>query len=1849
MAKAKNTFIKSKMNKDLDARVLSTNEYRNAVNVQVSKSEGEQVGSLENVLGNTMVADIGVYTGVVGLECIGQTVDDSNSRAYLFYTNHSGNLINYNSAAKNFIVSLDLQNNSITTLVEGAFLNFSTQNPIYGVNVLENLLFWTDNRNQPRKININNATNVYNYYSTEDQISVAKYNPYTPIELYAESELSVGDYECTMKDISSFYLPNGGKGLIQAPVTVGDTQVNLSTLEGDIVQAGGEYGAIGATVSYTTPSTPPEVIPITGVTVDTFVYNDPVWEITVTGGTLPALNATTQSIVLNSNPYYNKDYAGDPTYLENKFVRFGYRFKFDDDEYSLFSTFTQSAFIPKQDGYFMYVEKPEADNVESVNDQDSAFRSTIVSFVENKVDNIKLRIPLPFNNYELKDSLKITSIDLLYKESDGIPVKVIDTIDISTVFGSAAICDVAADNLTPFTSVTVDNVRGGINIGDTVVGSGISTLVTVVSYTPDDENQNPSTSGTIELSSAQTLTEDTALTIGEPEYYTYDYQSKKPFKTLPEKDLIRVYDKIPVRSFAQEVSGNRVIYGNFQNKHTAPASLDYNVAITPKSSFNLNETTIDYTGGGGVFPPGTPIDVDFSGELFAGRVITSTNPGVIIPDGTVVSSTNNNGEGVSVSGNSTFSSGSTATILVNNMNGFIPVGATVSGSGIPVGVTVVSIQSQTQSEASLTVSQLISFSINDIFTFTLGSKTEAVLSLSRDVTLPAGPVTLELSPGGDVQDTTSVIEYPNHSLKTNRNYQVGVVLSDRFGRQSGVILSNNKELITIGNNKFIGSTVYSPYIEENLDVDEWPGNSIKLLFNKTIATAYNPNLGIPGVYNGDPTSIDYNPLGWYTFKIVVKQTEQEYYNVYLPGIMASYPDNTTLEVGKTSHIVLISDNINKIPRDLSEVGPVQDQFRSSVQLYGRVENSSTEVTEALTNIGLSNLQYYPGRTFDFASTISTVDDLFDYNPQDPPNPNLFPQFYSLESNPYIARINTANKIGQIANVNFNAVSGLIAVTATTDTLQLSSISGIGADIEIGDKVVGAGFPTDLTVAAAYVGPSQGRDGCEVASGVTGTTVSVIANTGLPNQIQAGMVLETQSGIPEGTVVLNVTLNGLNNDVTVNNVVDLIAGTLIDFSNPARLIVSSPVSVTLGEEINVYSSESPGIQFLSVYETKPVESLLDIFWETSTTGRIQDINDIITNENPTGTGAGGLSPWNDNPFLESLRGNPGENCLQAPIYLVDNFGARISSNDITSPLVLESVFNQQDPPVNVQTDFVFDPAPFPGPTEQQPVFSFEETTPGSYEYMLKTDNGFSSFIYYGFDEGARNFTLNFSAEVNGLPISITQDMSLGNVSPHIPTSSGNSSSVRPLFAQSNVSTLIVTGGGSNIQIGDNVTTPAFYPDQLPLGLVVAGGGFTPSSTPLSSGYGIVNSVSDSLTIELYAYQDSAVDVYDIMTVATGSSGSIPTRTYVVSKSAIVNDKFTVTLSNEVTLNMYSVNQDTFNFTTPATLEVSQNVTVAANQVLNVQNLSEIWDDCPVGPLFPGGTDVRAVGTLRAMNGAGWRATDALLPTRSKKDLTFTKLLEIRAAGTTGAAETNFFEFEEPEPTGLFGLSTEGTTNIVNIGYQDSNMPSAVYTVNYEVSDPGDTIQCQVLINTGLQICEIQEWTLNGFYRDFNSGGNNGPYEGKFIFVKVCDPNGNGGYYYDENFVLQSRPVYNGWYAWRSGSNTAENSGDFPSWQNLTTNNGGSNIIIDPYNGAPLYDPGFGWTTRFDSLNDVQLPSATFPFYGLKSAIESNETTTGGDLIFNGGPYQSLWTLTAGSGTNVPLVPAVENYAWSGTFQ
>lgn len=589
MAKALNTFLKSKMNKDLDARIIPSGEYRNAVNVQISKSEGDSVGSVENVLGNNKVFDFEAATGTANLHCIGYLANDQINTVYVFLTNYPfvGSTYKeeypYEPTAKNYIFACNVQNNTLTLLVEGAFLNFCTTNPIYGVNILESLLFWTDNRNQPRKINVDlaNPSGIANpnYYTTEDQISVAKYNPYACMELYEESYLSIisGEYESTMKDVVSKYYPNGGSGKLRTTVTTPATNtIELLAFEGDIQAKNTATPGLIATVyddgsslAYIDNITG-EIIPIANSEVDTAVYNNttdpanPFWTITATSSVFENLNVDTE-IILNPNLYYDPDFAGDPDYLEDKFSRFSYRFQFEDNEYSLIAPFTQIAFIPKQDGYFMYVKQ---ENINDVDDQSDAYRSTVVSFVENKVNNINLRIPLPFLNYNINNSLKVKNVDILYKESNAVAIKVVDTIPINDVVNSAGTFSVNGA-VTAATQFNIDNLQGGIKVGSLITGFGIVGKPKVTAYEPTDVN-NPSTGGLVTVDLPQTLIDDVVLNSNNPNYFSYNYQSKKPFKTLPEKTTTRVFDKIPVKALAQEVSGNRVIYGNYQDKHTPP-------------------------------------------------------------------------------------------------------------------------------------------------------------------------------------------------------------------------------------------------------------------------------------------------------------------------------------------------------------------------------------------------------------------------------------------------------------------------------------------------------------------------------------------------------------------------------------------------------------------------------------------------------------------------------------------------------------------------------------------------------------------------------------------------------------------------------------------------------------------------------------------------------------------------------------------------------------------------------------------------------------------------------------------------------------------------------------------------------------------------------------------------------------------------------------------------------------------------------------------------------------------------------------------------------------------------------
>ena len=82
MPELKNTFLGGKMNKDLDERLLPKNEYRDALNIEVATSQGDDVGSLQNTWGNIVRSNISSV--ISGGKCIGSIVDKENDKIYWF-------------------------------------------------------------------------------------------------------------------------------------------------------------------------------------------------------------------------------------------------------------------------------------------------------------------------------------------------------------------------------------------------------------------------------------------------------------------------------------------------------------------------------------------------------------------------------------------------------------------------------------------------------------------------------------------------------------------------------------------------------------------------------------------------------------------------------------------------------------------------------------------------------------------------------------------------------------------------------------------------------------------------------------------------------------------------------------------------------------------------------------------------------------------------------------------------------------------------------------------------------------------------------------------------------------------------------------------------------------------------------------------------------------------------------------------------------------------------------------------------------------------------------------------------------------------------------------------------------------------------------------------------------------------------------------------------------------------------------------------------------------------------------------------------------------------------------------
>ena len=581
MAELKRNFGKGLMDKDSDERIVNDGTFRDANNIQVSSSDGADVGSVQTLLGNTEVtpnvvlADYSTCVGVYDLpekdviyyfvssgghpgqrdyqpliykdyiieydtntqlskyivvdifkvknnariniqsgapittkyfeiaSGASATINKTGVRCGMLvtgtFTNNSGssrtiagmtvaNGATYYISADHAVEVVDIVKdpggngwriftstalymnaNEAIVFVADRVLNLNPFHKITAIDHIDGLLFWSDNLDEPKKINIersrlgtggvarvngwNNtlirthATNVNNsnnlttflatnnsdfhtrlvitrastgyevaqqrneyepMYLTKDHITVIRKYPKSQLKL----SLSDAPVERTPIDTNGNSLtPNATAGSLSAPVlwrdSSGDPYESGQTVSGLSFTTPVDL-RIGDIVIFTNDTTiDPSALDSTDALVRATITDAPGGAPQNGGSTGPyTVDVDSVSTLVNT---IAEDYVGrletENALFEFKFPRFSYRYRYVDGEYSVFAPWTEVAFMP---GAFDYIAK----------------KGTNLGMT-NRLKSLKL------SNYFLEFDLvpnDIVAIDLLYKEETSPNIYTVKTL-----------------------------------------------------------------------------------------------------------------------------------------------------------------------------------------------------------------------------------------------------------------------------------------------------------------------------------------------------------------------------------------------------------------------------------------------------------------------------------------------------------------------------------------------------------------------------------------------------------------------------------------------------------------------------------------------------------------------------------------------------------------------------------------------------------------------------------------------------------------------------------------------------------------------------------------------------------------------------------------------------------------------------------------------------------------------------------------------------------------------------------------------------------------------------------------------------------------------------------------------------------------------------------------------------------------------------------------------------------------------------------------------------------------------------------------------------------------------------
>ena len=602
MPEIKHQFTGGKMNKDLDERLVPNGQYRHAMNIQVSESDGSNAGTIQNILGNQAVFNNLPKTNNT---CVGSISDEKTNSVYFFLAARrfdyfldiasvvtpvfsrdyivrlkDNQIISVFTDLKQITAKTDpdsvtpfdyakrmifLETGSAQHISEGdvlevisspglysarklvsykvtfvqanaisgdpdfvildegdgnfnasalygqdpcefifrtGCLKFDSETLITGINIIDDMLFWTDGVNEPKKINISRSiegTSIYGLNRTklineeknitishninvkEEHITVIKKGPSKPPSLEVSDTLREDGATGTAIQVDfgdgspSPSLKNEGdmvsllieqNGTTPFPVMVGDTLLLEDTTTGDY---------------------PPEVFQLKLVVVDVAQGG--------VSGTEQVVEARL-TFISEETPLGLLDFrvAIEEQGLDlfaRKFPRFAYRYKYKDGEYSTVGPFSDVGFLP---GSFQYEPR-------------EAFNKGMI----NNLKTLKLKDFVPPNIPN-----DVIAVDLLYK-------------------------DEASPNIYSIKSITP--------LEDAWIEKG--------SYNAS--------------------------------FGSYEITTDNIYAVLPSNQTLRLWDNVPKTALAQEVIASRVVYANYTQGYDMETLPSIISSIVPR---DLQDTSV---------------------------------------------------------------------------------------------------------------------------------------------------------------------------------------------------------------------------------------------------------------------------------------------------------------------------------------------------------------------------------------------------------------------------------------------------------------------------------------------------------------------------------------------------------------------------------------------------------------------------------------------------------------------------------------------------------------------------------------------------------------------------------------------------------------------------------------------------------------------------------------------------------------------------------------------------------------------------------------------------------------------------------------------------------------------------------------------------------------------------------------------------------------------------------------------------------------------------------------------------------------------------------------------------------